>query len=64
MNSFFLFLSELIVNRILIVRSVVILKIHHASAIRKFCPTMLELNCRYFKIIIIIIIIIIIKLLL
>ena len=51
MNSFFLFLSELIVNRILIVRSVVILKIHHASAIRKFCPTMLELNCRYFKII-------------
>ena len=55
MNSFFLFLSELIVNRILIVRSVVILKIHHASAIRKFCPTMLELNCRYFKIITVII---------
>ena len=55
MNSFFFFLSELIVNRILIVRSVVILKIHHASAIRKFCPTMLELNCRYFKIITIII---------
>ena len=55
MNSFFFFLSELIVNRILIVSSVVILKIHHASAIRKFCPTMLELNCRYFKIITIII---------
>ena len=55
MNSFFFFLSELIVNRILIVRSVVILKIHHASAIRKFCPTMLELNCRYFKIITVII---------
>ena len=55
MNSFFFFLSELIVNRILIVRSVVILKIQHASAIRKFCPTMLELNCRYFKIITVII---------
>ena len=55
MNSFFFFLSELIVNRILIVRSVVILKRHHASAIRKFCPTMLELNCRYFKIITVII---------
>ena len=55
MNSFFFFLTELIVNRILIVRSVVILKIHHASAIRKFCPTMLELNCRYFKIITVII---------
>ena len=55
MNSFFFFLSELIVNRILIVSSVVILKIHHASAIRKFCPTMLELNYRYFKIITIII---------
>ena len=55
MNNFFFFLSELIVNRILIVRSVVILKIHHASAIRKFCPTMLELNCRYFKIITVII---------
>ena len=55
MNSFFFFLSELIVNRILIARSVVILKSHHASAIRKFCPTMLELNCRYFKIITVII---------
>ena len=55
MNSFFFFLSELIVNRILIVRSVVILKIHHASAIRKFFPTMLELNCRYFKFITVII---------
>ena len=55
MNSFFFFLSELIVNRILIVRSVVILKIHHTSVIRKFCPTMLELNCRYFKIITVII---------